>query len=44
MGIFSSITNNIKAAVGYKQSFDELLEAGDITRAVGLMTDWRGSG
>ena len=40
MGIFSSITNNIKAAVGYKQSFDELLEAGDITRAVGLMTDW----
>lgn len=40
MGIFTNLKNDIKAAVGYKQSFDQLLEAGDVTRAVSLMTDW----
>lgn len=38
MSIFQSITNNIKAAVGYQQSFDELLAANDVTRAVAMMT------
>lgn len=38
MSIIQSITNNIKAAVGYQQSFDELLAASDVTRAVAMMT------
>jgi len=37
MGIIQSISNTIKAAVGYQQSFDELLAAGDVTRAVAMM-------
>lgn len=38
MSLLQTITNNIKAAVGYQQSFDELLAAGDVTRAVAMMT------
>ena len=38
MSIIQSITNNIKAAVGYQQSFDELLTSKDVTRAVAMMT------
>ena len=37
MGIFQTITNELKAAVGYQQSFDELLTAGDVTRAVAML-------
>lgn len=37
MGIIQSISNTIKAAVGYQQSFDELLAAGDVSRAVSMM-------
>ena len=38
MSLLQTITNNIKAAVGYQQSFDELLAARDVTRAVAMMT------
>lgn len=38
MSIFQTISNGIKAAVGYQQSFDELLAANDVTRAVAMMT------
>lgn len=37
MGIIQTITNNIKAAVGYQQGFEELLAAGDVTRAIAMM-------
>ncbi len=32
MSIIQTISNSIKAAVGYQQSFDELLAAHDVTR------------
>ena len=38
MSLIQTITNNIKAAVGYQQSFDELLASNDVTRAVAMMT------
>lgn len=38
MSIITTISNGIKAAVGYQQSFDELLAASDVTRAVAMMT------
>lgn len=38
MSLIQTITNNIKAAVGYQQSFDELLAAHDVTRALAMMT------
>lgn len=38
MSLIQTITNNIKAAVGYQQSIDELLAASDVTRAVAMMT------
>ena len=37
MGLIQSITNTIKAAVGYQQSFIDLLGANDVTRAVAMM-------
>lgn len=37
MGIIQTITNELKAAIGYQQSFDELLTAGDVTRAVAML-------
>lgn len=36
-GIFGAITNEINAAVGYKQTFTELLDNKDVTRAIGLL-------
>lgn len=38
MGIIQTITNELKAAIGYQQSFDELLTAGDVTRAVAMLS------
>lgn len=32
MSIIQTISNSIKAAVGYQQSFDELLAAHDVSR------------
>lgn len=37
MGLLTTISNDIKAAIGYQQSFDELLAAKDVTRAVAMM-------
>lgn len=39
MGIFNAIKNEVKAAVGYQQSFTELLDAKDISRALTMMHD-----
>ena len=39
MGLFNSIANEVKAAIGYQQSFTELLEAQDVSRAVSMMKD-----
>nr|DAF67687.1 MAG TPA: portal protein [Caudoviricetes sp.] len=39
MGLFSTIQNEIKAAVGYQQSFTELLAAKDVARALSMMRD-----
>lgn len=39
MGLFNFISNEVKAAVGYQQSFAELLDNKDVTRALGLMQD-----
>ena len=39
MGIFNSLANEVKAAIGYQQSFTELLEAQDVSRAVSMMKD-----
>ena len=37
MGLVDYVRNEIKAAVGYQQSFEELLEAKDVTRALAMM-------
>lgn len=37
MGLLSQIKNEIKAAVGYQQSFSELLDSKDVTRALSMM-------
>lgn len=39
MGLLNSIANEVKAAIGYQQSFTELLEAKDVSRAVSMMKD-----
>lgn len=39
MGLFNAIQNEIKAAVGYQQSFAELLASRDVTRALSMMRD-----
>lgn len=39
MGLLTTIKNEIKAAVGYQQTFEELLEAADVTRALNMMHD-----
>ncbi|MBQ6067944.1 MAG: phage portal protein [Bacteroidales bacterium] len=36
-GIFGAIANEINAAVGYQQTFTELLDNNDVTRAIGLL-------
>jgi SPP1 family phage portal protein len=42
MSIINVITNQIKAAIGYKQNFDELIASGDINRAITYMEDRTG--
>lgn len=37
MGLLNSITNGIKAAVGYQQDFESLLESKDVSRALNYM-------
>ncbi len=37
MGLLDTIKNEVKAAVGYQQSFAELLESKDVTRALSMM-------
>ena len=39
MGIFNSLANEVKAAIGYQQTFTELLEAKDVSRAISMMKD-----
>lgn len=39
MGLLRFIKNEVKAAVGYQQNFTELLEAGDVTRALAMMKE-----
>lgn len=39
MGLINYIKNEIKAAVGYQQSFEELLESKDVSRALAMMAD-----
>lgn len=39
MGILNVIKNEVKAAVGYQQSFSELLDSKDVTRALSMMHD-----
>lgn len=39
MGLINVITNEVKAAVGYQQSFSELLASKDVTRALSMMSD-----
>lgn len=39
MGLFNVITNNVKAAVGYQQTFEELLASKDVSRAKNFMND-----
>lgn len=42
MGLINVIKNEIKAAVGYQRSFDELLTSSDVTRALAMMTNRSG--
>ncbi len=42
MGFLNIVTNEVKAAVGYQQSFEELLENRDVTRALTFMQDHSG--
>lgn len=39
MGLFTVVSNGLKAAVGYQQQFEELLGNGDVTRAMSMMHD-----
>lgn len=39
MGLINVITNEVKAAVGYQQSFSELLASKDVTRALSMMNN-----
>lgn len=39
MGLINYIKNEIKAAVGYQQSFEELLDSKDVSRALAMMSD-----
>lgn len=39
MGLINVISNEVKAAVGYQQSFAELLDARDVSRALSMMWD-----
>lgn len=39
MGVFNTIRNEINAAIGYQQTFVELIRNGDISRAIRMMED-----
>lgn len=39
MGLIDTIKNEVKAAIGYQQTFTELLESNDVSRALGMMHD-----
>lgn len=39
MGLINVISNEVKAAIGYQQSFTELLDSKDVTRALSMMRD-----
>ena len=39
MGLLDTIKNEVKAAIGYQQTFTELLQAKDVSRALGMMHD-----
>lgn len=36
-GFFSAVTNEVNAAIGYKQTFEELLDSKDVPRAIGML-------
>lgn len=42
MGLINLISNEVKAAIGYQQSFTELLNSKDVTRALSMMRDRSG--
>lgn len=42
MGILSFLTNEVKAAVGYQQDFEQLLDNGDVSRALAYLHDHSG--
>lgn len=37
LGFFGSVVNEINAAIGYKQTFEELLDNKDVSRAIGML-------
>lgn len=39
MGLLNVITNEVRAAVGYQQSFEQLLDNKDVSRALSMMHD-----
>ena len=39
MSVFNVIKNELKAAFGYQQTFEELIANGDIRRAINMMED-----
>ncbi len=43
MGLLTAISNGVKAAVGYQQRFEELLDNSDVSRAVSMMHDYSAS-
>ena len=36
-GFLSAVTNEVNAAIGYKQTFEELLDSKDVSRAIGML-------
>ena len=43
MGLLTAISNGVKAAVGYQQRFEELLDNSDVSRALSMMHDYSAS-
>lgn len=37
IGIFSAVANKVNAVIGYKQTFEELLDSKDVSRAIGML-------
>lgn len=40
MGIFNTLANQVKAAIGYQQDFESLMESNNVSRALSMMTDY----